>query len=1069
MAYHFFTEPTIPTPQVSSNAFGAINNNEYRICNLFAMSSSAKAFAICNGEILVQESYENSNLVNIVIKPSEQPNLDLPKIEYIVYKGIIKNSIIQNDGIIASASNNDLTRKIWESYALYLAAFNDNTEIILPENPTANDVLGFAYSNTGSGDNKMLDAEPLNKAFYNPSKTLFTIVGGDYIGDFNSSEMGIVMAFEKHGLSHQFKLAREHDSKIIFTPLDPNASNAEKFKRKHEKEIALGYIDSCAFFSAFYNIGIKVFTNNTFEKLTTTDLYETIITQHYNKQKIYLDIRNEYSDSINYYENYTNNIGLKLDNSSYTSINYYRNNWPILVLDNFEIPLGNSNKTIRLKLPIRDKQIPTLYLKRSYISEIGLDILPQGNQKFPVMDEDNISNNEIELPYTLILQKADNEIISDYLIIKYFSAIPEKAEDTDTEQLIYKRYYIDNLFPISDLTIPFSQNTGKSTFKLFYDTGYIDKLLINASSYSHSIGMAIDDDYITFISLPFTYNFNVRNNADDTIPLGGLETISDKPFLLQITDLLKVIKLIKGKFLIDSVEKEFLKFAVNEDVTTVGKIANNYTFEDVTVFALTTQQFNDIKLIKEQQFPDEYKVYIGITNVQIGVDDTGTSYTKFSYVLNGIKEHEGEIIAHHVPTGIEIYTDQKIIGASYQRNYEEKVGFDNFQDLVNKVRYEDYFIAKNTNVKTVTKNFVKALNQVNTSLPSAYAKIQSVVKNYSANLWTTAKNHLQGNPNNLDDRPLYWARIKMLVALKSHIYFRGDIVNVPGSSASIIAASSQLAETIMLFEEGSRNYKGIDFSTAGNKKKILITGFDPFQLNLDIETQNPSGIVSLLLHGKTVSDSLGNDAYIQAAIFPVRYPDFDKNAVENLVTPFLVSGEVNMIMSLSLNGGENYFDLERFAGKHRGGFPDNLNIESTTPGFVQLTDGDEFYKTTLPISNIVTPVVTDNFNGTTQRVYFDQSYVANNSRPHTNASNSEPNTNIETFPISEISGPSKEGSGGDYLSNEIFYRIARARENINTNMKTGHYHLANPDTPNWTLNKVILETEDAIRRSLAGI
>ena len=40
-------------------------------------------------------------------------------------------------------------------------------------------------------------------------------------------------------------------------------------------------------------------------------------------------------------------------------------------------------------------------------------------------------------------------------------------------------------------------------------------------------------------------------------------------------------------------------------------------------------------------------------------------------------------------------------------------------------------------------------------------------------------------------------------------------------------------------------------------------------------------------------------------------------------------------------------------------------------------------------------------------------------------------------------GKSIRGSGGNYLSNEIFYRIARVRDKNFSNIKTGHIHIAN--------------------------
>lgn len=221
-------------------------------------------------------------------------------------------------------------------------------------------------------------------------------------------------------------------------------------------------------------------------------------------------------------------------------------------------------------------------------------------------------------------------------------------------------------------------------------------------------------------------------------------------------------------------------------------------------------------------------------------------------------------------------------------------------------------------------------------------------------------------------------------------------------------------------------------------------------------------------------------SYIQTMIVPVPYTDFEKGYVEDLITPFIENDSVDMIMSLSLNGGAYYFDLERFAAKNRGGFHDNMNI-GTFPSVPRLDTekfnpniglGAEFYHTTLPAIKIITSLITNNFNLNLQKYFYDQSYKASNARPHPVDDNTQPNTNSDSFNISEIQGSSKDGSGGSYLSNEIFYRIARVRENAGSSIMTGHFHLANPDgsppisiTP-FSLNEIITETKNSIIRCL---
>lgn len=264
------------------------------------------------------------------------------------------------------------------------------------------------------------------------------------------------------------------------------------------------------------------------------------------------------------------------------------------------------------------------------------------------------------------------------------------------------------------------------------------------------------------------------------------------------------------------------------------------------------------------------------------------------------------------------------------------------------------------------------------------------------------------------------------------------------------------------------------FETIG----VFLNGYEnPVEEFVDQFNQNPSGISTLLLHGNTVNDSSGNTGFIQAAIFPVRYIDFDNNVVEDLVTPFLNANSIDMIISLSLNGSAYYFDLERFAAKNRGGFHDNMGI-GTSPAWADPTlfsqinsSGNDFYQTTLPIDKIVTAAVANNFNYNGQKVFYDQSYTAENgnARPHVSATNGQPNANVNSFSINEIVENSIGGSGGAYLSNEIFYRISRLREILNSNVKTGHYHIAKATSGYFTMQESLEEVENAIKRSLSGI
>jgi pyrrolidone-carboxylate peptidase len=276
----------------------------------------------------------------------------------------------------------------------------------------------------------------------------------------------------------------------------------------------------------------------------------------------------------------------------------------------------------------------------------------------------------------------------------------------------------------------------------------------------------------------------------------------------------------------------------------------------------------------------------------------------------------------------------------------------------------------------------------------------------------------------------------MQLALKSHLYFIGQHTYSSGIQGSEVNTGSDLEKIIQIFEEKSRNYKGVDFSLAPvGAKKILITGFDPFQLERNKEQWNPSGIAILSLHGKLI-----DNAYIQTMIFPVRYKDFDKGYVEKHIFPHITN--VNMIITISQ--GANRFDIERFASKFRTKTStDNLNVKNVNHIFylpsgsevikTSINNIPEFLETTLPKINMI-PGTLGNI-----RVVYNQEYESNLTSQQYSPANSGTN-NLSAPANGEIA---INGSGGDYLSNEIFFRVSVLRNHLNLNniLKSGHLHV----------------------------
>src|SRR5690606_33465513 len=225
-------------------------------------------------------------------------------------------------------------------------------------------------------------------------------------------------------------------------------------------------------------------------------------------------------------------------------------------------------------------------------------------------------------------------------------------------------------------------------------------------------------------------------------------------------------------------------------------------------------------------------------------------------------------------------------------------------------------------------------------------------------------------------------------------------------------------------ERTSRGQTTIRYPDGGRLRRILVTGFDPFTLDRDIRISNPSGAAALALDG-TVIETAGGPARIETAVFPVRWRDFAEQTVERALTPHLP--RVDLFTTVS-QGRPGRFDVERFNGAWRGGFPDNENVSRT--GTVPVTDPaaqPQWTTTTLPYAEIVAA-------DTGRFPVYDNTSV----------------TEIPaggTEPVVGPDGPTpgstaRAGGGGDYLSNEIAYRatLLRDRLGLHGQLPGGHVH-----------------------------
>ena len=154
-------------------------------------------------------------------------------------------------------------------------------------------------------------------------------------------------------------------------------------------------------------------------------------------------------------------------------------------------------------------------------------------------------------------------------------------------------------------------------------------------------------------------------------------------------------------------------------------------------------------------------------------------------------------------------------------------------------------------------------------MPAVTERYDDIVRSGDGGrLWRTAVADAQNG--HLDDRPLYWARLKLRRAL-------GE------------------PDAVEVAERLSRNFEP---DHPPGVPKVLVTGFDPFHLDDMVEQSNPSGLVALALDGTTIAG-----AHVRSAILPVRFQAFDQGIVEDLLRPLFQRGlELAVTVSMGRRG-----------------------------------------------------------------------------------------------------------------------------------------------------------------------
>lgn len=645
---YFFTESSKLNSQAAGKGFGPISQNEdtqFRVCSLHTASSSPKAIAINDGTVAVQKIPGSSPAkVNLILKPYSQGTIDGFRIKYFIYRGILESSLF-NGSEIASSTNNDLTKLLWDNQNAH------NTRTGDTGNPPE-DLLGIQYQ-------ALAGNESVEKLFFDNASDFVNpcVFAAWHIGDFDETEFGIQVVTENYHSDLDLSKVRVLDHIINIAAFPTSGSDKAKYENKALREAALSYIDPSAFYGLNFESGVRAIDGSgSFSTKKGLDIYNDLLvgssttTPYFlNFDVLYIDFRNDKGLSKNFYEdNYSYDLSSFLFSGESTSAtkNFSTNDWPLLIIRSSDHPNASniSNEkyvSLLFDYPITTDEVSNaLFLatgSRIEFNTLELEKEPQNQSRVlditPAVGGGTALLLKIGSPY----DSNNSNLCSYYIRLQTFESLKTSATPSANHLLAINP--LDNCF-----IIPKDEKTVNSGEVLIQKTGHTKYINLgnNRLSAVFEFGVAWEENRVIFFGMPIAYK-----SKNDNIPIpfsfdDNLWPFSS--FYEFAAEFLKGLKVAKHELNLTGGNKKVVRLV--EELFTDYWQSNEH---DVISIAISRTEFQNIQTAITNSNLDQgiHPVFLNY-DLTTGTDSNSVDYSKADLKLVGFEDDGTTISELHV-------------------------------------------------------------------------------------------------------------------------------------------------------------------------------------------------------------------------------------------------------------------------------------------------------------------------------------------------------------------------------------------------------------------------------------
>ncbi|MGL5889321.1 MAG: hypothetical protein ACRC3B_05515, partial [Bacteroidia bacterium] len=550
---------------------------------------------------------------------------------------------------MAAANTNAFTQSVWDTQnALNRSIENaDANDTITPnsinDEPSSKS-LGIHYvAAPGPNQEQRLNTDYLDSVFFNDQTDFKSPIAqqGVEIGKFDKNGFGFDIILDGLGFLPDFGSIRGSEH-VITAPVYPvSPTNQQLMQINNERGKILNYIDPCAYFGMHYLSGMYgIQSNGSDSLLKEQPLFDVIISKHKNKNRVYIDIRNENGYYFNYYNNYPVNNHVQLSFASAPALSaqdFRTSQWPIRIVE--QADFGASSATnrciVRIGLPKGNNTKPLLYMAGATPFAL-YPKAPKDSKKFVKPEFAGANTFSDELSFAVPNQHSNaipvNPVCS--IIRLYYIKRKDPAAIANPATLVPTKNYFDNLFPLIN-AVPWSTNS-----KIIYSSGFFTRFIEKEGFEAMvDVGLALENtgnpagDRVIFFAVP-TDIYRKTGKATRLFKrlLGG--TSYKDSFLDEVKRYFPTLSLEKKELILSTnITKHYLRFedgsllAINDDVK-----------ENFFALAMTRNEYDglvnaatSIGLNQEYHYPT-----LSVAQYSVNSDTTQTGYIEYGFQVSGL-------------------------------------------------------------------------------------------------------------------------------------------------------------------------------------------------------------------------------------------------------------------------------------------------------------------------------------------------------------------------------------------------------------------------------------------------